>query len=266
MPSPAASVAIRYLAPPLVDGPAEELDLLVALAVVHAAVELRDLAGEAEPSSRSGGIRRVAVLGEDDHLLLGEAWVLHRVEKLGKLRILLRSEEVLGHLSEFEDAVSLHDQVGQVLRDRGAEGLSLAGLVGLGAVRLVLVGSHGLEEVELGAFGLFLQVLLSLPEGLDAVVFDLLDRGFEAFGAPVKGALERVGRRREGGAGKPTSPIGRPSGSAGRHDGLSPSLERVHRPNHLRPRQVLGAALEVRGEGHPQRPRSLALVALPLVG
>ena len=51
--------------------PAEELDLPLALAIVHAAVDRRDLSREAEPFEPAHEeVSRVAVLSEDDELLV----------------------------------------------------------------------------------------------------------------------------------------------------------------------------------------------------
>ena len=68
---------------------AEELDLDLTLAKVHAAVNSSDLAGEAQPFEPPDEIdERVAMLGEDDPLLVARLGVVEVLAQLLELRLI----------------------------------------------------------------------------------------------------------------------------------------------------------------------------------
>ena len=134
----------------VVERTAEQLHLRLPRAVVEAAVDQCDLPGEAEPiEAADQERRRVAVLGEDDELLAGEARVAQHPAELLELRILAlvgqaaRLREQRLHLDAFLA------KLGQGRRDDAAERTLLERLVTLASARLVgvFIRRPGLEEV-----------------------------------------------------------------------------------------------------------------------
>ena len=114
MPSPAASVATRYCAPPLLAGPAEELHLLFAHAVVHAAVEGGHAVGEAHRlQAPRQPFERVAVLREHDQLVLAEAGIDQDLAELLELGFVAGRQHRPGQLDEPLDLSPLCFQLRQ---------------------------------------------------------------------------------------------------------------------------------------------------------
>ena len=87
---------------------AEVGHLPLALLVVHAAMYLRDLAGEAQPiQALDQRIEGIAVFGEDNHLFLFVIWIEQHLAQLLKFRLasgfvhLSRKLTQPGHLRQF---------------------------------------------------------------------------------------------------------------------------------------------------------------------
>ena len=167
----------------------EQIHLRLPLAVVEAAVNQRDLSGEAQPFEAAhqelGG---VAVLGEDDELLPRELRTAQHAAQLLELGVLAvvdqrpRLGEQRFHLEAFLP------ELRQGRRDDAAQRALLERFVTLGAAGLlgVLVRGSGLEEV--GGRGETLLAALQLFRTAGA---DQLDR----FVQPDEAALERPQQR-----------------------------------------------------------------------
>ena len=170
---------------------AEELHLLLACAVVHAAVYLGHLAAEAEtletPHQKS---ERVSMLGEDNELLVLEPRVAHDLAELGELRLVAGFMHPLGEIQQFLDLPSLLLEVGQGNRHDAAKGLLLFDLVLLAAVLGALfVGGHLVERVVDGQTLLESNHLL----GGQAPRLDVVDQGVQFGDAALKRPHQGVG-------------------------------------------------------------------------
>ena len=173
----------------VVERAAEQLHLRLPLAVVEAAVDQCDLPGEAEPfEAADQERRRVAVLGEDDELLAGEAGIAQHPAKLLELRVLAlvgqlaRPGEQRLHLDAFLA------KLGQGRRDDAAERTLLERLVTLAPARLVGVFIRGPDLEEVGGRGETMLAALQLVRAAGAHHVDRLVQ-------PVETSLERPQQR-----------------------------------------------------------------------
>ena len=162
MPSPAASVQTRYWAPPSRPRLAEELDLLLALAGSPCRRGLGDLAGEAQAlQPPDEEVERVAVLGEDDQLLVAELGVAQDLAELVELRLVPPGVDLRRQLQERSDLLPLGLQLRERDGDDAAQRLVLGDLVLLpAALGRLLVAGLLLEDV-LGVVELPLQLAQS---------------------------------------------------------------------------------------------------------
>jgi len=129
---------------------AEQLHLAVALDVVHAAMQPRHLAGEADRLQPVGQvICRVAVLGEHEHLLVAEPRVPHGLQQLLELGLVAAPQDGLSTLHEPVHSVALDDEVRERFGSGGVERRVLGHLVRLAGVGGVLVRRGPLQQVAL---------------------------------------------------------------------------------------------------------------------
>jgi hypothetical protein len=179
--------------PAFFEQPAEARHLALALLEIHAAVDARDLLGVAQAlQSAHQELQGVAVLSEDDQLLVGIPGVAQHLAQLEELRLIPRLVDAPCQRHQPSHALALDHQLGQrTCRDQ-AQRLLLGQLVLLAAVHGALfVGRLVLEEVS-ERRGLLLapaQLRLAEPAALD-----VRDQPVEALQPPLEGAQQRVGR------------------------------------------------------------------------
>ncbi len=173
--------------------PAEELDLPLPLAEVHPAVNLGDRPGEAEPFEPPDEVDEgVAVLGEDEQLLVPGLGVVQDLPELVELRLVPPGVHLPGQVQERPDLVPLGLEFRQRDRHDAAQGLGLGDLVLLLApLGGLLVGGLLLEHV-LGVVQLPLQGRQFL--GGDPARLDEFDPLVELLGPAFEGPQQGVGR------------------------------------------------------------------------
>jgi hypothetical protein len=98
----------------VIDRPAEAFDLLVALRVMHAAVDLRDLPGVAHAlKPLHEKTERVAMFSEDDQLLMRVGRVAEHFLQAFELRLRSLGVDFLGEIAEQCNLFPLGMEVGQ---------------------------------------------------------------------------------------------------------------------------------------------------------
>ena len=109
---------------------AETLDLFLTLRVVHAAMDLCDLPGVAQPAEAADQeTEGIPVLSEDQHLLVGETAIRDDLAKSLELRIGPCLVDVLGKLPQGHHLLPLRDQLRQGLGDHPLQKCVLTRLV-----------------------------------------------------------------------------------------------------------------------------------------
>ena len=109
---------------------AEELDLLLSLAELHSAVDLGDLTREPQSlQSPDQVVEGVAMLGEDDELLVAVLGVLQHFAELLELGLVPLGIDPLRQVQKLFDPIPLGNQLGERDGDDTAHDLLLGDLV-----------------------------------------------------------------------------------------------------------------------------------------
>ena len=173
----------------------EQLDLGFPLAIVEPAMDEGDLPGESEPfQSAHQELRGVAVLGEDDELLLREGGIGHDRAQLLEFGVLAGFGEMARPGEKRLDLGALLAKLRQGERDEAAEGGLLERLVTFPLAPVarglagVLVGGTGFEEV-----GRARDARLASLELLDPARAHERDSLVQAHEAALERAHQRVG-------------------------------------------------------------------------
>ncbi len=128
---------------------AKPLDLSLAILVIHAAVNLGDLARIAHPPEATDKVvKGVSVLGEDDQLLTDELGVGEHLAELVELRLGSHCIDLAGQIPELHDQFALDHQVSQGSGDNAGQEPLFGHLAFFPAVHgALLVGRLGVQHV-----------------------------------------------------------------------------------------------------------------------
>ena len=172
---------------------AEELDLDLAFAEIHPAVDLGDLAGETEPFEPPDQVDEgVTMLGEDDSLLLAGHGVFEVFAELVELRLVALGVHLLRQVEERLDLRALHDQFREGDGHDAPERLAFGDLVlFLSPLGGFLVAGLVLEHV-LGVVELALHRRQFI--GGDPARLDRLDEPVELLQTTLEGPEKGIGR------------------------------------------------------------------------